>query len=412
MAKSLDIPAFRSARESHPRLIRVLNGAGRCFHRPAPLEPEAVWRAARTGDLVDQSPRPEAAEALDRLLDSLNRNVRLTPLGALSAREDTVRLARTHLRLHRAEREVVRPNETAIPPAVFIVGWPRTGTTFLHQLLACDPAARSIPYWESFDPVPPPAGEPDRRIERLGRMLGQLRFLAPRYDAIHPMTPESPEECVALFMNEFRTLQFDFQYRVPEYVDWLLEQDARVAYDRYRRQLELIQRHRPAGEWQVLKDPTHLVHLGALVEVFPDARFIFTHRDPAEALSSICSLVAYTRSLFTDEVDPRTIGEELLTGYWPRALEAARRIKANLPVDRRVDVRHADLRRDPVGTVEEIYAGLGMMLTEPARAKVLAFLKARVDRPTGRHVHSLDGFGLGREAVRERLQAYCDEAGV
>jgi hypothetical protein len=390
----------------------LLNGAGRLLHRPKPLEPEEIWRAARAGDLVDRVPTPEATEALEVLLDSLARNVRLTPLGQLSARDDTIRLARTHLRIHRAWEQQPGFAGTPLPPAVFVVGWPRTGTTFLHQLLACDPAARSIPYWESFDPIPPPPDEPDLRIERLGKMLGQLRFLAPRYDAIHPMTPESPEECVALFMNELRTLQLDFQYRVPEYAAWLLGQDARIAYDLYRRQLQLIQHHRPAGAWQVLKDPTHLVHLETLVERFPDARFVFTHRDPGEALSSICSLVAYTRALFTDDVDPRAIGAELLEGYWPAALERSREIVARLPAERRVDVRHAALRGDPIGTVEGIYTALGLAFSDAARAAMAGFLADREARPTGRHVHSLEGFGLRREAVRERLAGYCAEVGV
>jgi hypothetical protein len=213
-------------------------------------------------------------------------------------------------------------------------------------------------------------------------------------------------------MNAFRTLQFDFQYEVPEYAAWLLKQDARIAYSDYRRQLHLIHTHRPVGTWQVLKDPTHLVHLDALIDAFPGARFIFTHRDPAEALSSMCSLVAYTRSLFTDEVDPQAIGKALLAGYWPRALEASLALKTKIPADRRTDVRHAELRRDPIGTVERIYAALGMTLTDPARQAMLAFLKARADRPMGQHEHSLEGFGLRREAVRERLEGYCLEVGV
>ena len=121
----------------------------------------------------------------------------------------------------------------------------------------------------------------------------------------------------ALFMNEFRTLQFDFQYRVPEYAGWLIGQDQHVAYELYRRQLKLIQFHRPAGERQILKDPTHLVHLETLIDCFPDAKFIFTHRDPAFSLSSMCSLVCYTRALFSDDVDPVAVGEEILSGYCP-----------------------------------------------------------------------------------------------
>lgn len=412
MARVRDVPVFESARKSHPRLVRAINAIGRLATSSAPLDAEAIWRAAQRAEVAERAPTAAASEALEVLLDALAQNVAFTPIGRFSAKDDTVRLARTHLRIHAALEASPSISETELLPQVFIVGWPRTGTTFLHHLLACDPASRTMPYWESFDPVPPRAGRPDRRREALDGMLGQLRFIAPSYDAIHPMTAESPEECVALFMNEFRTLQLDFQYRVPGYASWLLEQDAGVAYDLYRRQLQLVQCHRPVGERHVLKDPTHLVHFETLVERFPEAKFILTHRDPAEAMSSIASLVAYTRALFTDDVDPQALGAELLAGYWPAALERSREIAAKLPPDRVVDVRHAALRRDPIATARQIYDALGLELSEVAHAAMANFVEGRRLERAGRHLHSLDAFGLSREIVRDRLADYCEAMDV
>ena len=406
---SLDIPQFTRAASSHPLPIRALNGLGRWLPGKRRLAADEIWAEARQGELAELEPTAEARAALAALLESLAASVRLNLVGYYSAKDDTVRLARTHLRVHRALRETPGLAEVALPPPIFIVGWPRTGSTFLHQLLATDPASRTIPYWESFDPVPPAAGQPDRRIERLGKMLGLLERIEPRYHAIHPMTAEATEECVALFMNEFRTLQFDFQYRVPEYARWLIAQDAGVAYDLYRRQLQLVQLHRPAGERQILKDPTHLVHLETLVGRFPEAKFVFTHRDPAFSLSSMCSLNAYTRALFTDDVDPVAIGQELLTGYWPTALENARKIRASLPPGRAVDVRHPDLSRDPVGTAEAIYRALGLVMTDAARAAMTAFVERQKSDHAGRHEHALEGFGLTRADVRDRFAGYCEE---
>jgi hypothetical protein len=406
---SLDIPQFRGAAASHPLPIRILNRLGRLVPGTRSLSADAIWQEARSGGLAECEPTPEAACALEVLLDSLATNVRMNFVGHYSARDDTIRLARTHLRVHRALRETPGVDDVALPPAIFIVGWPRTGSTFLHQLLATDPASRTIPYWESFDPVPPAAGRPDTRIARLEKMLGLLERIEPRYHAIHPMTAEAAEECVALFMNEFRTLQFDFQYRVPEYVRWLLAQDAGVAYDLYRRQLQLIQLHRPTGERQILKDPTHLVHLETLVERFPEAKLVFTHRDPAFSISSMCSLTAYTRALFTDDVDPVALGREIMAGHWPTALDEARKIRASLPPDRSVDVRHADLARDPVGTAESIYRALGLEMTEPARAAMGAFVRRQAQEHTARHEHALEGFGLTRDAVRDRFADHCQQ---
>ena len=237
-------------------------------------------------------------------------------------------------------------------------------------------------------------------------MLAQLARFAPDYHAIHPMTATGPEECVALFMNHFRTLQLDIQYRIPGYVEWLLAQDAAIAYDAYRRQLKLVHHHRPVGERLVLKDPTHLVHLETVLALFPDARFVFTHRDPADALSSICSLYAHTRAIFSDDVDAAAIGGEILTGYWPRALDRALALRARIPKGRVADVRHADLSRDPIGTVETLYDDLGMCLDDHARDALTAFLAGRRREPVRIHEHSLEGFGLRPAALDERFAAY------
>ncbi|MBJ20878.1 MAG: sulfotransferase [bacterium] len=409
MARSFDIPQFVDAASSHPLPIRALNRLGGLIPGNRPLSAEAIWSAARTHSLGDLEPTPEAADALEVLLDSLAANVRMSLVGRFSARDDTIRLARTHLRIQRALRDTAGVDSVELPRSIFIVGWPRTGSTFLHQLLACDPASRTIPYWESFDPVPPERGKPDRRVAKLEEMLGFLERIEPRYHAIHPMTAAATEECVALFMNEFRTLQFDFQYRVPEYARWLIGQDQGVAYDLYRRQLQLIQWHRPVGEWQVLKDPTHLVHLETLIERFPEARFVFTHRDPAFSISSLCSLVSYTRALFTDDVDPVAVGAEIMSGYWPSALEKGRKLRASLADGRAVDIRHPDLARDPIATAEAIYAALGLTLTEEARGAMRDFARGQTMEQKARHTHDLEGFGLTRAEVRDRFAGYCED---
>ena len=189
MVRDLHVPRFVDASSSHPRAVRLLNAIGRLVPRFGRYSADAWWAAARKGDLADCDPTPEAREALEALVDSIESDVRLNLVGRFSVKSDTVRMARTHLRVHRALREAPEIAGTSLPPPLFIIGWPRTGTTLLHQLLSQDPTSRTIPYWESFDPVPPLRG-PDRRVERLAGMLRQLEQIAPNYQAIHPMEPE------------------------------------------------------------------------------------------------------------------------------------------------------------------------------------------------------------------------------
>ena len=401
----LRVAQFRDAREGRPAWMRVLGAAGRWLPRLAAPSAQASWRSAHAA-VPDGLPDPAAVQALAALVASLERDARLHLVGRIAARDDSARLARTHLRIEAALRREPAILATALPEPLLIVGWPRTGTTFLHTLLAEDPAHRTIPYWESFDPVPPRAG-PDRRIERLDRMLARLAGFAPGYQAIHPMAARQAEECVALFMNVFRTLQFDIQYRVPGYVEWLLAQDARIAYEAWARQLRLVQYHRPCGERFVLKDPTHLVHLETALQLFPRARVVFTHRDPARAFSSIASLYAHTRAIFSDDVDPRALGRELLAGYWPPALERALALRERLPAGRVADVRHADLVRDPLGTALRLYRDLGLELGGAAREALRRFAAARDAGPRREHEHSPEAFGIDAAALRERFASYC-----
>lgn len=401
----LRVRPFRSAREGRAGWMRALNAVGRGLPRAGRLDARALWARARRQVGSGAEPSPAAAEALGVLCASLERDAALHFVGRLAARDDTLRLARTHLRIEHALRASPAILATPLPAPIFVVGWPRTGSTALHQLLARDPAHRTLPYWESFDPVPPERG-PDRRAQRVDRLLRQLARFAPNYQAIHPMWAEMPEECVALFMNAFRTLQLDIQYRVPGYAEWLLAQDARIAYEAHRRQLALVLHHRPGGERLVLKDPTHLVHLETVLALYPDARIVHTHRDPLEALSSLCSLYAHTRAIFSDAVDARALGREILDGYWPRALERALALRERIPAGRLADVRCADLVRDPLATVERLYRDLGLELTGDARAAMQAYVAGEAQKPRSVHEHSLESFGLSEGAVRERFASY------
>jgi hypothetical protein len=350
---------FTHARAGQPLWMRALNTAGRLA--PGALAPsaDAWWRGAQAAEPDGGEPAPAARDAAAALAESLRADARLSLLGRITARDEGVRLAATHRRTQRALRERPEIAQLELPAPIFVIGWPRSGSTFLHRLLAMDPDTRTIPYWESWDPVPPRSG-PDRRAAQIERMLAQLERLSPAYQAIHPMRADDAEECVALFTNDFRTLQLDIQYRVPGYVRWLLAQDARIAYASYRRQLQLIHFHRPHGLRFVLKDPTHIVHLETLVDLFPQAKLVFTHRDPAAALSSICSLYAHTRAILSDDVDARAIGAEVMAGYWPEAMDRALALRARLDPARCIDVRHADLARDPEGCAAALYGALGL----------------------------------------------------
>jgi len=238
-------------------------------------------------------------------------------------------------------------------------------------------------------------------------MLMLADIISPSIKAIHPMDEHQTDECRGMFTNVFRTPQFNVQYRVGGYVDWLLEQDATIAYRHHRRQLQLVHRHRPHGKRFVLKDPTHTFFVDAILEVFPDARFVFIHRDPVETLSSICSLHAYARSVFSTDVDAHAIGAEMSNSYMMRLLEPAIAAVDRLPAGRIAHVRAPDLGRDPVGTIAEAYRALDMELGDEARVAMHEYMRVKRATPSPRHIHTTEGFGLDPAAIHERFASYC-----
>lgn len=400
------VPQFTHARDSHAWWVRAVNAIGGSLEPVGCPSGDIYWERAQRLNPDAGDPTPETRAALTALTGSLNEDAALSFIGKIAAWIDCTRMAATHLRVEQELRQTPEIEHTELPTPVFVLGLFRSGTTILHRLLGEDPDNRTLPHWESFDPVHTPEG-PAPRQRKLARMLRLADIISPNIKAIHPMDEYQTDECRGMFTNVFRTPQFNVQYRVGGYVDWLLAQDATVAYRHHRRQLQLVHHHRPYGKRFVLKDPTHTFFVDAILEVFPDARFVFIHRDPAETLSSICSLHAYARSVFSSDVDAHAIGAELSDSYMTRLLEPAVAAVDRLPPGRVAHVRAPDLSRDPVGTIAQAYRALGMELGDAARIAMHEYMQAKRDKASARHIHTTEGFGLDPAAIHEQFASYC-----
>ena len=400
------VPQFTHTRDSHAWWVRAVNALGGSFEPVGHPSGDIYWERAQRLNPTAGDPTPETRAALTALTQSLNEDAALNFIGKIAAWIDCTRMAATHLRVEQALRDAPEIEDTELPTPVFVLGLFRSGTTILHRLLGEDRDNRTLPHWESFDPVHTPDG-PEPRQRKLARMLLLADIISPSIRAIHPMDAYQTDECRGMFTNVFRTPQFNVQYRAGGYLDWLLAQDATIAYRHHRRQLQLVHHHRPHGKRFVLKDPTHTFFVDAILEVFPDARFVFIHRDPAEALSSICSLHAYARSVFSSDVDAHALGAELSDSYMMRLLEPAVAALDRLPAGRVAHVRAPDLSRDPVGTIARAYRALGMDLGDGARIAMHEYMQAKRENGSARHVHTTEGFGLDPAAIHERFASYC-----
>lgn len=396
--------------------------------------PRASWvDDANAGRIAEMRPRPGAFDADDLMARAdarhqgdgrfdpliqeplrvvctgLEADARLTPLGTWATQRYLDRLLDVHLDL--AHLVAVDPELSTEPidAPVFVIGAPRTGTTALHRLLAADPRHRAPTGWEFLYPVPPP--EPDTwdhdpRIEPAAAELTYPQSVSSGLRTIHTYSAQMPKECLSAMAFAFRSEEFVSRYELPAYVAWLRSCDMAPAYEMHRLVLQVLQRRMPRRRW-VLKSPVHLQALPVLVRTYPDATFVVTHREPADVLASVTSLIATVRSAFSDHVDPVAIGAYHLQLYG----RSLRRLVQHdtdglLPPQRTIHVAHADIVGAPERVLAQVYAGLGQELDRETRHAVDHVLGEAREDGVGGHRYDVDDFGLDRDEVEQAFADY------
>jgi len=399
-------------------LLRALNsvgqGAATLGLRWPSFEPDALLAAARreTG-LADFGP-PSFREGLDVLTDSIEREADLTAFGRVVIRTQLVTNLANRLRvIDWAARHPEVRKERIERPWV-ILGLPRTGTTLLSLLLDLDPSNRSLLAWEARSPLPPPelaSAAEDPRIAETAKSLAGSNRLMPWLPAMHPMGATLATECVTLFMLEFRSLQIETQVRVPAYQAWLEKAEMGPAFAIHRLVLQILQSRFPTERWS-LKTPQYLWCLQSLHEAYPDARLIWTHRDPVSVVASVVSLNQAFYRTWARDPDPVVTG-----AHWSRPMAVA--IERGLAFDAAQGgrawchhLRYAELMKDPIAAVEQLYASFGERVTPLHRRRMEAWMRDRPQSAFGRHRYDLADFGLRREALDAHYAAYRERFDV
>jgi hypothetical protein len=291
-------------------------------------------------------------------------------------------------------------NERPLDGAVVVTGLPRTGTTLLHNLLALDPAHRSLRFWEALHPTPD-GPSPEELQAQAERWLAAFYRLVPGFRAIHGATPTGPEECDALLQNSFASQHFDDMFDAPEYSAWLAAAPLTEEYAHYALQLRVLTA--PGTRW-ALKSPSHLGHLDALAGALPGVTVVLCHRHPREAVASYASLIQTLRRAYSDRVPPAVVGHQALTRT-ATAMRRALAVRDRLQV---VDVDYRQLVRDPVAAVAGIYRSMGRTLDPAMEAQVAAWTADHPQHQHGRHRYDLAGFGLTGEEVDAAFGSYMD----
>jgi hypothetical protein len=217
---------------------------------------------------------------------------------------------------------------------------------------------------------------------------------------------ELPQECVSLMTPSFLSDQFDTMYYVPSYRAWFFHQDLLPAYEYHRRFLQHLQLRKSARRW-VLKAPTHMFALPALLSVYPDALFVQTHRSPLEAIASVSSLITILRRVFSNWVDPIIVCREAIQ-YWSETLEQFLQERDRLAANRICDLNYVAIRRDPIAAIGRIYDHFGWSFSHNAERRMRAVLANQPREQYGLHRYSLAQFGLQRVETTKAFAAYCE----
>ena len=390
--------------------VRIFNGFGALLEKTRIPSTRMV-----ATDLIETAKRRcglddfgdgEFFEALSRLLDSCQDEAQLNLVGRIALKTDILDTLCARLQMERERQLYPGIPQQEIREPLFIVGLPRSGTSVLHRLLGTDPEHRSPLMWEVRSPSPPTRDDEKRRIQRATQSCNFFNWLVPTFRNVHAVGAEVPQECVSLMTPTFLSDQFDAMYYVPSYRSWFLQQDLRPAYEYHRRFLQHLQFRQPARRW-ILKAPTHMSAMPALLSVYPDALFVQTHRTPVDSMASVSSLMTILRSAFSDAVDPFTVSREAID-YWSEVIDKFLRERDRLANERICDIQYDDIRRDPVGTVRRIYDYFGWSLSSQAEQRMRALVASQAERNSANHRYDLSQFGANADNVLSVFGPYCE----
>ncbi len=333
----------------------------------------------------------------------------------VGARERILQILQMRLRLVDDARRHPEIEAQRIEQPLVVIGLPRTGTTIMYDLLTQDPASRAPREFEWY--IPWPASEEatfatDPRIAVVTAMYDNYLKHAPELTSIQRLDCTQPGECNHGMTFHFAGSNFWAEYGVPKFMQWIIDEVPEGLYRTHKRLLQQFQWKGPKGRW-VLKSPHHLFDLGGLLETYPDAGLVWTHRDPVSTFSSLSGFVAALQRATGGGGDLHAIGRSVFE-LWSAAMARATRLRRENPeVDARIiDIAHRDVVVDPVGSIRRVYARFDLPFTDALQDRIGTFL---ADNPSasrlGRHKHSPEQYGIDPEEVHARLAEYYDRFG-
>ncbi|MDA8046463.1 MAG: sulfotransferase [Actinomycetota bacterium] len=383
----------------------------------AVVDLDAVTDAALAMADVSEPDLEPFRENLELLVDCVNVEANLTANGAVAAQAQLATALRNRIEVSAWTRDHAEIADEPIRHPLVLTGLPRSGTTYFQYLFDPEPSMRMLRHWEGQRPCPPPAFDPesaDRRLAEANELAARMRSdpVHSEIAKIHLSDVDGPEECVAIMDQTFGNVGHYWTYRVPGYFERCLDTvDLRACYRHHKQVLQLLQWRGVPKRW-VLKWPCHLVGLEALLEVYPDASFVITHRDPVRALASNCSLAALLRRGTSEPVDAHEIGRQMkhmIRVYLERLVEFDHRYGAQ---GRIAHVDYSTVVDRPEAVMAEVFETLRIELSPTFRDAIIAWRRDNPPGKRGTHAYSLADYGLDAAEVATDYAFYTERFAV
>jgi sulfotransferase family protein len=380
---------------------------------PVELTVEAVTAAAAAATGLDDFGPEDFTERLAVWLEEIDGDPNRTAYSRMLLFTLCVKYASGRLRIRDTLTRHPEIHDIEIPHPIVVTGLPRTGTTNLVNMLASDIRFRSMPLWETDEPVPVPGEGPgidgvDPRFKRCEQAWEVHRATNPYLAAWHPMNPDHIDEDMALMQLDFSSYYLESLMQVaPKWRDYYLAHDQTPHYEYLKTAIKVLTWYRGPRQW-VLKCPQHLENLGPLMSVFPDATVVVTHRDPVGVVQSFATMLAFMGRMGFREPDVDAVfayWKGLAQRFWRAGLRDAHLV----PDGQRVDVYFDAYMADPMGTVAGVYERAGMEFTDDARARIQSYVDGHPRHKHGTIAYDIrEDFGVTPEQVREDFRFYLD----
>ena len=379
------------------------------------LDPDSIILAAKRQTGLEDLGDPTFLAPMRRIAEEIGDNEEMTALARVIMRQSLVMAVRNRLQCVDYLKKNPSIEEQKIERPIFVLGFPRTGTTVLQNLLSLDPRRRGLEFWELTLPVPVHpdwAIDRDRRRRQVSWILRAAYQMSPEMAQVHYIDVDTVEECWPLFCMNFAVLNWDLQTGISRWGDYLMqEHDMHMPYEEYRTALKLLLERNPA-EQLVLKCPEHLFFVDSLLHAFPDACIVQTHRDPYRVLGSYCSLMSLQWRNLYGKIDRERIGahmeKRLLDGV-NRAMAAR---DAHGDESRFFDVRFHELVEDQAAIVRQIHEHFDLELAPDHDDSVQAYLSTEREDARGKHKYDPEHYGFDRDRVHERYAHYIERFGI